>query len=325
MSRNGNDSLSFGGQKKQKMLDSFFNKVTVTISKEDFKKALNMLVLQNGVSFNMFSGDGIEILTRDLAKKFGIKISRENMRQEIQTLAEKKRSDLKSELNGKFIFLKVDGASRHRRSFLGVNTQFFSNGKILIKTLAVIDIHARHKAEDIQNALENVLDKFGIQKEQILGISTDNGSNMVKMVNDFGKTIDINKIIETQPSEDHDEGGDDIAEDQIIEDAGSETEKAEFFEHLHDGYFDEISKNMSTIYLQRCGAHTLQLAVTDAMKDSEIKAILERTRKVAKACRAPIAMEFCKNTKPFKVIILYIFIHANKYVYLLYFKIKYIL
>ena len=325
LSRNGNDSLSFGGQKKQKMLDSFFNKVTVTISKEDFKKALNMLVLQNGVSFNMFSGDGIEILTRDLAKKFGIKISRENMRQEIQTLAEKKRSDLKSELNGKFIFLKVDGASRHRRSFLGVNTQFFSNGKILIKTLAVIDIHARHKAEDIQNALENVLDKFGIQKEQILGISTDNGSNMVKMVNDFGKTIDINKIIETQPSEDHDEGGDDIAEDQIIEDAGSETEKAEFFEHLHDGYFDEISKNMSTIYLQRCGAHTLQLAVTDAMKDSEIKAILERTRKVAKACRAPIAMEFCKNTKPFKVIILYIFIHANKYVYLLYFKIKYIL
>ena len=48
-----------------------------------------MLVLQNGASFNIFSGAGIEILTRDLAKKFGIKISRENMRQEIQTLAEK--------------------------------------------------------------------------------------------------------------------------------------------------------------------------------------------------------------------------------------------
>ena len=99
-----------------------------------------MLVLQNGASFNIFSGAGIEILTRDLAKKFGIKISRENMRQEIQTLAEKKRSDLRSDLNGKLIFLKVDGASRHRRSFLGVNTQFFSSGKILIKTLAVIDM-----------------------------------------------------------------------------------------------------------------------------------------------------------------------------------------
>ena len=302
LSRNG-DSLSFGGQKKQKILDNFFNKVNITISKEDFKKALNMLVLQNGASFNIFSGAGIEILTRDLAKKFGIKISRENMRQEIQTLAEKKRSNLRSDLNGKLIFLKVDGALRHRRSFLGVNTQFFSSGKILIKTLAVIDIHARHKAEDIQNALENVLDKFGIRKEQILGISTDNGSNMIKMVNDFGKTIEINKIIETLPSEDHDEGGDDITEEQTIEDASSETEGSEFCEQQHDGYFDEISKNMNTVYLQRCGAHTLQLAVTDAMKESEIKVILERTRKVAKACRAPIAMEFCKSTKPFKVIL----------------------
>ena len=302
LSRNG-DSLSFGGQKKQKILDNFFNKVNITISKEDFKKALNMLVLQNGASFNIFSGAGIEILTRDLAKKFGIKISRENMRQEIQTLAEKKRSDLRSDLNGKLIFLKVDGASRHRRSFLGVNTQFFSSGKILIKTLAVIDIHARHKAEDIQNALENVLDKFGIRKEQILGISTDNGSNMIKMVNDFGKTIEINKIIETLPSQDHDEGGDDITEEQTIEDASSETEGSEFCEQQHDDYFDEISKNMNTVYLQRCGAHTLQLAVTDAMKESEIKVILERTRKVAKACRAPIAMEFCKSTKPFKVIL----------------------
>ena len=302
LSRNG-DSLSFGGQKKQKILDNFFHKVNITISKEDFKKALNMLVLQNGASFNIFSGAGIDILTRDLGKKFGIKISRENMRQEIQTLAEKKLSDLRSDLNGKLIFLKVDGASRHRRSFLGVNTQFFSSGKILIKTFAVIDIHARHKAEDIQNALEKVLDKFGIRKEQILGISTDNGSNMIKMVNDFGKTIEINKIIETLPSDDHDEGGDDITEEQTIEDASSETEGSEFCEQHHDGYFDEISKNMNTVYLQRCGAHTLQLAVTDAMKESEIKVILERTRKVAKACRAPIAMEFCKSTKPFKVIL----------------------
>ena len=39
-----------------------------------------MLVLQNGASFNMLSGEGIEILTRDLAKKFDIKVSRENIR-----------------------------------------------------------------------------------------------------------------------------------------------------------------------------------------------------------------------------------------------------
>ena len=132
---------------------------------------------------------------------------------------------------------------------------------------------------------------------------------MVKTVNDFGKAGEIINITEKQLIQVRDEGGNNITEVQGIEDASSETEEAEFFKQQYDGYFDEISKNMNTIYLQRCGAHTLQLAFTDAMKDSEIKAIVKRTRKVTKACRASIAIEFCKHTKPFKPIILYIFIH----------------
>ena len=75
-----------GGQKKQSNLDSFLNKVTITISKSEFKKALNMLVLQNGASFNMFSGEGMKILTRDMARKFGVKVNRANVRDQISTL-----------------------------------------------------------------------------------------------------------------------------------------------------------------------------------------------------------------------------------------------
>ena len=187
---------------------------------------------------------------------------------------------MRSDLNGKFFFLKVDGASRHRRSFLGVNTQFFSDGKILIKTLAVIDMHARHKSEYIQNALESALDKFNIRKEQILGINTDNWSNMVKMVNDFGKAAEIINITEKQLIQVHDEGGNDITEVQGIKDACSETEEAEFFEQRYDNYFDEISKNMNIIYLQLCGGHTLQLAVTDAIKSKQYLNVLTSLQKL---------------------------------------------
>ena len=91
------DSSVDGRQKKQSNLDSFLNKVTITISKSEFKKALNMLVLQNGASFNMFSGEGMEILTRDMARKFGVKVNRENVRDQISTLAEQKRSELRNE------------------------------------------------------------------------------------------------------------------------------------------------------------------------------------------------------------------------------------
>ena len=283
------DSSVDGGQKKQSNLDSFFNKVTITISKSEFKKALNMLVLQNGASFNMFSGEGMKILTRDMARKFGVKVNRENVRDQILTLAEQKRSELRNELSGKLVFLKVDQASRHHQSSI-----------IIRKPLAALDIHARHKAEDIQNALESVLDRFGIRKEQVLGISTDNGSNMVKMVKDFGKVDEIGNFPEERLGKAHDAYKEGNIEDQDIEDTLSE---ADLFDQEYEGYFDEISRNINTIHLQRCGAHTLQLAVTDGLKDSGIKAILAHTRKVAKACRTPIAMEFCKHTKPFKVII----------------------
>ena len=87
---------------------------------------------------------------------------------------------MRSNLNGKLLFIEVDGASRHRQSFLGLNTQSSSDDKILIKTLAVIDIHTRHKAEDIQNALEIVLDKFGIRKEQILELVLTTGQTWLK-------------------------------------------------------------------------------------------------------------------------------------------------
>ncbi|KAH9513681.1 hypothetical protein Btru_041801 [Bulinus truncatus] len=122
------------------------NKITLTISKSEFKKALNMLVLQNGAYFNMFSSEGMEILTREMARKFGVKINRD-------------------------------------------------------KTLAALDINAKHKAEDIQNALESVIDRFGIRKDQILGISSDNGSNMVKVVKDFGKVDEINNFLDDNHGE----------------------------------------------------------------------------------------------------------------------------
>ena len=116
------------------------------------------------------------------------------------------------------------------------------------------------------------------------------------MVNEFDKAAEIIIIIEKQVIQVHEEGGNGIPEVQGIEDANSETEEAEFFEQQHDNYVKEFSKNMNTIYLQRCDAHTLQLAATDAMKDSEIKPILKSTRKVAKACYAPIAVEFSNET-----------------------------
>ena len=299
----GNQGSTSETRKVQAPIDRFLNKVTITISKEDFKKGMNMTILQNGVPFNVFSSEGIKILTGDLAKHFGLKVNRDSARSQIMALAQQKRAELKTNLQGKLVFLKVDGASRHNRSFLGVNVQFFMNSEITLKTLAAVDNHARHKAKEIQESLEGVLESYGIRKENVLGITTDNGSNMVKMVGDFGKTDEEGDVTDESAEE---LAGVEIEEELEVEvegdlpDAYITNDDDDVFEQQRL-YFNEISKNMNTVNLQRCGANTLQLAVKDGLEKRGIKSLVGKARDVAKACRTSKANEFCKQHKTKKV------------------------
>ena len=250
----GNQGSTSEMRKVQAPIDRFFNKVTITISKEDFKKGMNMMILQIGVPFNLFSSERIKILTGDLAKHFGLKVNRDSARSQIMPLAQQKRGELKTNLQGK---LKVDGASRLNRSFLGVNVQFFMDSEITLKNLAAVDNHTRHKAKEIQESLEGVLKSYGIRKENVLGITTDNGSNMVKMVGDFGKTDEEGDVTDESAEA---LAGVETEEELEVEIEGdlpdaNITDADDVFEQQRP-YFNEISKNMNTVNLQRCGART---------------------------------------------------------------------
>ena len=83
------------------------------------------------------------------------------IRKMVITAAINRKNALKEELSDKFVFLKMDGCTRHRVNYLAINVQFIHPKNMLeIKTLAVHDTQAQHRSEFLQRTLETVLKAF---------------------------------------------------------------------------------------------------------------------------------------------------------------------
>ena len=89
---------------------------------------------------------------------------------------------MKNELSGRYIFLKIDAATRHMVNYFAINLRYCTDDcKIITQTLAVKDTKANHDNTSMK-LLENVLEEYNINKANIIIIVTDNASNMVKTI-----------------------------------------------------------------------------------------------------------------------------------------------
>lgn len=117
-------------------------------------------------------------LNGEMARKLGISLDRENIRKIIIDAAISiKKKSLKDDLRGKFIYLKMDAATRHRVNYFAINARFINKAEeINTKTLAVKYTQAYHDSHHLQKLTEDILKDFEMKKEQILCIVTDNAS-----------------------------------------------------------------------------------------------------------------------------------------------------
>jgi Asp-tRNA(Asn)/Glu-tRNA(Gln) amidotransferase C subunit len=175
------------------------------------------------------------------------------------------------------IFLKMDGATRLGSSFLAINAQFIHEAKVVIKTLAVQDSAGQHTAAATAAMVRAVMSKYELRKEQVLGIVTDNASSMVKCV-DILNEVDVEN---------------DKEETDFI-DASHEMDEAEDVEN--EAMASELGEQDGQMYLLRCAAHSLQLAVRDGVKGHPGSAnVILKARAIAKKLRAPNMMASLKR------------------------------
>lgn len=78
--------------------------------------------------------------------------------------------------------LKIDSATCRDRSVLGINVQYASGVRIVLRTLAVRELTERHTGTYISSVVQEVLAEYKVSLKQVYSITADNGANMQKAV-----------------------------------------------------------------------------------------------------------------------------------------------
>ena len=82
----------------------------------------------------------------------------------------------------------MDGCTRNRINYFALNVQFVdSKNEVRIFTLAVRDTENQHSSDFIQRLVEDVLKDFGISKQRVLAVVTDNASNMTLAIQNLSE------------------------------------------------------------------------------------------------------------------------------------------
>lgn len=227
----------------------------------------------------------------------------------IQKVAESIRNKLKNELSGRFVSLMADGVTKRKRSFLGIGVQYVLNGDLKIRSLGLKKLDEAHTGKYLSDVIKECLQEFGCDVHQAIGVTTDNASNMSKMVRELIGTVcenvdSIESLIEMNSNGATDEyletetyiGQDNqnIRDAQIVDFlrriATLECEELNLL--LDDSDDDESELDLPLLDTQfasnrpifvnqvNCASHTLQLVVKDGLN-----AIPQEHKNVIKLCR----------------------------------------
>ena len=121
-------------------IDEMFAKTShVKMNEKPLENACLELVTINGRPFKLMDDSGfrkiLNLLLEGMRANFTVKA--ENIREKNGEKANDVRNRIKLEVEGKLASLKADVAAYRDRSILGVNSQFISDGKIYVRTLAM--------------------------------------------------------------------------------------------------------------------------------------------------------------------------------------------
>ncbi|XP_062537788.1 uncharacterized protein LOC134206110 [Armigeres subalbatus] len=178
--------------------------------------------------------------------------------------ADKIRQAMKEEMSKKLISLKIDSASRHNRSVLGINVQYCLSDVVVIRTLAMLEVSQRQTASFLKTRILEALKIYGVSLDQVFSVTVDNGANMCAAVRELKVEFERAMITEVMIEQDDNEDQDNVQR------------------KLSAGLLDEFQNQINLI---RCSVHTLQLAILDVVNKSNesVKAVTEiakRTKNV---------------------------------------------
>ena len=115
------------------------------MTKEQFKRQIIKLVVDDGVALELFSSPALLELTGELAAKLGVLLERHCVRDMVINDADNQKQLLKEMLQKKFCYLKMDTCTTYRVNCFAINVQCMNDdNKLTKRALALGDSHALH-------------------------------------------------------------------------------------------------------------------------------------------------------------------------------------
>lgn len=211
-----------------------------------------------------------------------VTINRPVIAQEIASTSAMIQQTIAAELKGRVFSVMFDIATKSTISMLGINASLMQNDLVVCRSLGVIQITERHSSENIAKMIQHVLTTFQVTLSQVYTATTDNGSNMIcttRVLNDTAN--DGFDYEETDNEEDPME-----ASDSTPNNINNNNERyVQIINALTQNHTLQ-NEFLAAIPEVRCCAHTIQLAVSDALSKSNVRTtIISRVRAMCKALR----------------------------------------
>lgn len=272
----------------------------------------------------------------------GLNLSRNlpEVKQHLNEMAQNVRNKIRGEVRGRALSLLVDIVTKNHRSIFGASIQYIMNGKLKVRSIGVIELLQSHTAVYLAELVIGRLHNFGISLMHILSITTDNGANVLKMVRDVeaillnvisneASTITETTTIPQSTSKSNHTPVQSQTEDELTDNEINnllndieECTETEALENMLDDVVLESNANLLSAITDHmttehgmnvlwditgvnCSAHTLQLAVHDAIKKLPWKHsnVITLCRSIVKmlrldSCRIEMAAQGVKYSIP---------------------------
>lgn len=195
-------------------------------------------------------------------------------------MAEKVRDKFSAELKGRIISLMADIATL---------AQYSEDGKIVMRTLSMCEVHKHHTAETIADTIQETLNYYNVSINQIHSFTSDNAMAMLKsgrLLNDAANEIQ-NAICNEGDSDveilsDSDVEISSDSDVEIVSDCANGTK--DIARHVAD-ILKTKNPSMQIVVGIGCAAHSLQIAIKDVIKASNVRQLIRNCRVVVKILR----------------------------------------
>lgn len=158
------------------------------LSKNLMIKSYIGLVTEDALPFNVLNSENmrnwIEPICKGIEKDGGKKfcLNADNCKKTLTQVAGNVINSISGECKNKLISLKMDSASRLSRNIFGISAQFVKNDKIESRILGMVELKGQNSSSSKKLAAQvlSVLNKYDINLQQIVTITSDSCSNMLK-------------------------------------------------------------------------------------------------------------------------------------------------